>query len=46
MKFVETDIKLMQLIQRRNLDKSSMRKYNVVFREIYELVGKTPSELI
>ena len=46
MKFAETDVKLMQLIQRRNLGKSSMIKYNVVFREIYGLIGKTPSELI
>ncbi|WP_042703189.1 hypothetical protein [Methanobrevibacter arboriphilus] len=46
MKFSETDIKLMQLIQRRNLGKASIRKYNIVFREIYELIGKTPSELI
>ena len=36
----------MQLIQRRNLGKASIRKYNIVFREIYELIGKTPSELI
>ncbi|KZX16718.1 phage integrase family protein [Methanobrevibacter cuticularis] len=46
MKFSETDIKLMQLIQRRNLGKASIRKYNIVFREIYELIGKTPSQLI
>ncbi len=46
MNFCETDIKLMQLIQRRNLGKSSIRKYNVVFSEIYEIVGKTPSQLI
>jgi len=46
MEFSETDIKLMQLVQRRKLDNSSMRKYNVVFREIYELIGKTPSQLI
>lgn len=36
----------MQLIQRRNLGKASIRKYNIVFREVYELIGKTPSELI
>ena len=36
----------MQLIQRRNLSKASMRKYNIVFREIHELLGKTPSQLI
>jgi integrase len=46
MKFSETDVKLMQLLQRRKLGKSSMRKYNVVFREIYELIGKTPTQLI
>lgn len=46
MKFAETDIKLMQLIQRRNLGKSSIGKYNVVFREIYGLIGKSPSQLI
>jgi hypothetical protein len=46
MKFSETDIKLMQLIQRRNLAKARIRKYNIVFREIYELIGKTPSQLI
>ncbi|KZX16103.1 hypothetical protein MBCUT_10800 [Methanobrevibacter cuticularis] len=46
MKFCETDVKLMQLVQRRKIGKSSTRKYNVVFREIYELIGKTPSELI
>lgn len=36
----------MQLIQRRNLGKSSIRKYNVVFKEIYDIIGKTPSQLI
>jgi integrase len=36
----------MQLIQRRNLGKSSIRKYNIVFSEIYKLIGKTPSKLI
>jgi hypothetical protein len=46
MKFLETDIKLMQLIQIRKLGKSSIRKYNVVFKEIYGLIGKTPSQLI
>ncbi|MDR0912641.1 MAG: hypothetical protein LBM96_08610 [Methanobrevibacter sp.] len=46
MKFAETDVKLMQLIQRRGLGKASIRKYNVVFREVYELVGRTPSQLI
>jgi len=46
MKFSETDIKLMQLIQRRNLGETSIRKYNIVFREIYELIGKTPTQLI
>lgn len=46
MKFSETDIKLMQLIQRRGLGEASIRKYNVVFREVYELIGKTPSQLI
>ncbi|WP_409200046.1 hypothetical protein [Methanobrevibacter sp. DSM 116169] len=46
MKYSETDVKLMQLIQRRKLGISSTRKYNVVFREIYKLIGKTPSQLI
>lgn len=46
MNFSETDIKLMQLIQRRNLGKEGIRKYNIVFREIYKLIGKTPSQLI
>lgn len=46
MKFTETDIKLMQLTQRRNLGKSSLKRYNQVFKEIYEVIGKTPSELI
>jgi hypothetical protein len=46
MKFSETYIKLMQLMQRRNVGKISIRKYNIVFREIYELTGKTPSQLI
>ncbi|BBL62905.1 hypothetical protein MARBORIA2_13010 [Methanobrevibacter arboriphilus] len=45
-KFSETNIKLMQLIQRRNLGKASIRKYNIVFREVYKLIGKTPSQLI
>lgn len=36
----------MQLIQRRNLGKASIRKYNIVFREVYKLIGKTPSQLI
>lgn len=36
----------MQLIQRRKLSKASIRKYNVVFREVFELFGKTPSQLI
>jgi len=46
MEFSETDIKLMQLVQRRKLGKSSIRKYNVVFKEIYKLIDKTPSQLI
>ena len=36
----------MQSIQRRNLGKASIRKYNIVFREVYKLIGKTPSQLI
>ena len=46
MKFSETDIKLMHLIQRRNLSKEREKQYNTVFKELYEVLDKTPSQLL
>ncbi len=45
-KFSETDIKLMQLIQRRNLSKEREKQYNIVFSELFFLLGKTPTQLL
>lgn len=45
-KFSETDLKLMQLIQRRNLSKEREKQYNTVFNELFFLLGKTPSQLL
>lgn len=45
-KFSETDIKLMQLIQRRNLSKERVKQYDTVFKELFLLLGKTPSQLL
>ncbi|WP_157082507.1 hypothetical protein [Methanobrevibacter cuticularis] len=39
-------MKLIHLIQRRNLSKQRIRHYNLVFKEIHELTAKTPYELI
>ena len=46
MKFSETDLKLMQLIQRRNLSKEREKQYNAAFKELFFLLGKTPSQLL
>lgn len=45
-KFSETDIKLMQLVQRRNLSKEREKQYNIVFSELFLLLDKTPSQLL
>lgn len=36
----------MQLIRRSNLGKLGIRKNNIIFRKIHELIGKTPSQSI
>lgn len=46
MKFTETDEKLRRLAERRNISKSREKTYNTAFREIYNLIGKTPSEIV
>ncbi|BBL61764.1 hypothetical protein MARBORIA2_18670 [Methanobrevibacter arboriphilus] len=46
MKFTETDTKLIQLIKRRNLSFQREKEYNIVFKEIYQLFDKTPTQLI
>lgn len=45
-KFSETDEKLKQLIIRRNVSKSSIKNYNKVFDELYQLFGVTPSDIV
>lgn len=45
-KFSVTNLKLMQLIQRRNLSKEREKQYNAVFKELFFLLGKTPSQLL
>lgn len=45
-KFSETDIKLIQLIQRRNLSKERVKQYDTVFKELFLLLSKTPSQLL
>ncbi len=45
-KFSESDPKLSMMIERRGLSKGAIKNYNTVFREIYELFGVSPSELI
>jgi integrase len=44
--FSVTDLKLMQLIQRRNLSKEREKQYNTVFKELFFLLGKTPTQLL
>jgi hypothetical protein len=45
-KFSETDIKLMQLVNWRNLSKEREKQYNIAFSELFFLLGKTPSQLL
>jgi len=45
-RFSETDIKLMQLVHRRNLSKEREKQYNIAFSELFFLLGKTPSQLL
>jgi integrase len=45
-KFTESDEKLKKLAERRNISKSRKRQYNSIFREIYNLIGKTPNEIV
>ena len=44
--FSVADEKLMQLIQRRNLSKKREKQYNTAFKELFFLLGKTPSQLL
>ena len=45
-KFSETDPKLKNLIQKKDLSYSRIRDYDVAFREIYDLTGYTPTRII
>lgn len=45
-KFSEFDPKLMQLIKRRQVSPERTKQYNIVFKEIYNLLSLTPSELL
>ena len=45
-KLSDSDAKLSMMIERRNLSDGAIKNYNTVFREINELFGVTPSELI
>lgn len=45
-KFSETDIKLMQLVKRRNLSAEREKQYNIAFSELFFLLGKTPTQLL
>ena len=45
--FSECDENLRNLLlKKQNLSKSSIKKYDVVFNEIYELSNYTPSQLL
>lgn len=43
---IKNDPKIQQLTLRKNLSKSRLKHYRIVFSEIFDLTGKTPSELI
>lgn len=45
-KFSQADIKLMQLVQRRNLSKERIKQYDTVFKELFFLLDKTPNQLL
>lgn len=45
-KFSTTDIKLMQLVQRRNISQEREKQYNTVFKELFYLLNKTPTQLL
>jgi len=43
---ISTDIKLKQMFLRKNLSESRKHYYIKILSEVYEITGKTPSELI
>lgn len=46
LKFSQTDHKLKKVISKKDLSDSRIREYDIAFKEIYDLTGHTPSELI
>lgn len=45
-KMSENDEKLKLMLKRRNLSKGAMKNYNTVFKELYNLFGVTPSDIV
>ena len=45
-KFSKDDSRLQMLVKRRNLTDGAIKNYNTVFREIYELFGVTPTDIV
>ena len=45
-KFSQIDPKLKRVINKKNLSESRIREYDVAFKEIYDLTGNTPEELV
>lgn len=45
-KFSQTDAKLMKVIRDKDLSDSRIREYDIAFKEIYDLTGYTPTEIV
>lgn len=45
-KFSQTDQKLKKVIRKKNLSESRIREYDITFKEIYDITGYAPSEII
>ena len=45
-KFSKDDSRLQMLVKRRNLTDGAIKNYNTVFREIYELFGVAPTDIV
>ena len=45
-KFSQTDKKLIKVIRDKDLSSSRIREYDITFKEIYEITGYTPTEIV
>ena len=45
-KFSKSDSRLRNLVKRRKLTSNAIKNYDTVFREIYELCGVTPADIV